>query len=165
LLGCMAVTAQVSAEVDSAALVPANEQIPVTEEAQLDVIPQDTALVTTSTGLDLGEVESAEVVVLSETAQPLDVSAHEDVVLDVEASANSNAFEQVALSSSSSAVEDYAVAEVRDNPVSSAKRAADNSFSGMTIGSSKNEQKQLPYALILALVALIGLVPVSRRYH
>ena len=164
MLGCMAVTAQVSAEVDPAALVPANEQIPVTEEAQLDVIPQDTALVTTSTGLDLGEVQSAEVVVLSEAAQPLDVSAHEDVVLDVEASANSNAFEQVALSSSS-AVEDYAVAEVRDNPVSSAKRAADNSFSGMTIGSSKNEQKQLPYALILALVALIGLVPVSRRYH
>lgn len=165
LLGCMAATAQVSADVDPAALVPANEQIPVTEETQVDVIPQDTALVTKNTGLDLGEVQSAEVVVLSESAQPLDVSAHEGLKLDIEADAGGNAYEQVALSSPV-ANEDYAVTEVREHPVSSGKRAADDSFNGMTIGSSStSEQKQLPYALILALVALIGLVPVSRRYH
>jgi hypothetical protein len=160
----MAVTAQVSADVESTALVPANEQIPVTQEAQLDVIPQDAGLVTTNTGLDLDKAQSAEVVILSETTQPLDVSAREDVVLNIETGADNTAYEQVALSSSI-AVDDYVATEVRHEPASTVQRTAKESFSGMNIGSSANEQKQLPYALILALIALIGLVPVSRRYH
>lgn len=49
-----------------------------------------------------------------------------------------------------------------EKPASPASADPDNPQAPMT---QKDESAQLPYALVLALVALIGLVPVSRRAH
>jgi hypothetical protein len=42
---------------------------------------------------------------------------------------------------------------------------AESGKSVQAVSNEKDESSQLPYALVLALVALIGLVPVSRRGH
>ena len=67
----------------------------------------------------------------------------------------------------SAAISPVAYAVVSDRSLRAAHRpTADSGTDEETVmGNDKDDAFQLPYALVLALFALIGLVPVSRRNH
>lgn len=164
MLGCLAVTGVVTADVEPAALVPAGQQLPVTQETQLNVIPQDSGLVTTNTGLDLDKAQNAEIVALPESTQPIEIVSEDKSVTAVERpGTEAVVYEQVALSVSEE-MGGIAASDMRTRPLAPGAPSGSGGTFG-ALGGSANDQPSLPYALVLALIALIGLVPVSRRYH
>jgi len=60
----------------------------------------------------------------------------------------------------------YVVKPVNDSHMAKvAQTSAGEAQSGTAAVTENGDQLQLPYALVLALIAIIGLVPVSRRNH
>jgi hypothetical protein len=159
LLGYIFSTMTVFAASDTGVVISAAPPLAVEQQANKDV-SLNAGMVAGQNKVDLGTTRTTELIVTPDTTQAVAIPPQGDVSLS--AADGEPAYQVYAVSAAIKT--GYELPGGHGYAPGATQRVAEDNPEGAVSGNSSDEQP-LSYALVLALIALIGLVPVSRRNH
>lgn len=166
ILVCL-VPGVIAADTPSAPALQTNDKLPVVSASL------EKSTVVSSPAQEMPPLTAESVEIATTAAHSPDVGAKATNVLRQ----IPNQLDEVGLSAQSERVEPYSISasltpadymlpgHAPDKVDRVGQDAKDDTGGNTAVVGENDDQQQLPYALVLALMAIIGLVPVSRRNH